>query len=356
MRRGKTVRSSKGRANHLIWVPTGGHIGDAVMITSLFAEILRHQPEMKIQYLVRRNAPFIANLAAAYPAITIIPIPNAPLGALKALLPIFKHRAIVVAPPSWGVHPKVIKMLMLVLRLRGDEVVGYEDGTSFQPWHIRVSREKQKERYIDSLRRAANAVGLETESLGSPPQLKLNATMPEDFPFGGKRYLVIHPFPHMATFKTIPLHRWKDLVQWLRKEYPEFGLVITGAEVDRSKAEEINSVIDNSIYLAINRPLMDVAGLIENATLYIGVDTGPTHIAGVLSAPSVVLAHQNEPTWLPSYNPNAVLLWNKERCVCGVPGEVCFAEEDGLQYRRCVYYIPDKQIHDAIRAKIDSPK
>jgi ADP-heptose:LPS heptosyltransferase len=341
MRRAKTM--------HLIWLPTGGHIGDAVMITSLFAEILRYQPDMQIHYLVRRNAPFIANLAAAYPSVTIIQIPDNPIGALRALLPIFKHRATVVAPPSWGVHPKVIKILVAALRLRGDSTVGFEDETSFQPWATTIAREKQKERYIDSLRRAVNSVSLQTESLGSPPQLKLNVEMPNDFPYNRKRYFVIHPFPHMATTKTIPLRRWKDLVRWLGKEYPDLGLVITGAEVDRSKAEEIATATDQKIFLAINRQLMEVAGLIENAALYIGVDTGPTHIAGVLGAPSVVLAHQNEPTWLPSYNPNATLIWNKEECVCGIAGKRCLVEEDGLPYRRCVYYISDEMIHGAIR-------
>jgi ADP-heptose:LPS heptosyltransferase len=177
-------------------------------------------------------------------------------------------------------------------------------------------------------------------------------TLPEDFPFVGKPYVVIHPFPHMATFKTIPFHRWKSLVAWLARTYPGYGIVITGAEVDREQAAEVAT---EGTYLAINQPLLSVAGLIEHARLYIGVDTGPTHIAGVLNASSVVLAHQNEPTWLPSYNPNALLLWNREHCVCRVPGEECAVEEDGKIYRRCVYYIPDEAIHAAIRGKLDQP-
>jgi ADP-heptose:LPS heptosyltransferase len=345
MRRGKTMR--------ITWLPTGGHIGDAIMILSLFAEIIRNAPDTKIHYLVRRNATAITDLATAYPEVIVIPIPNNPIGALRALLPIFKHRAIVVAPPSWGVHPKVIKFLAALFRLRGDTVLGFEDGTHFQPWNIKVSREKQKERYIDSLRRAVNAAGIKTEQIGAPPQLKLAAVMPKEFPFVTKKYFVIHPFPHMATFKTIPLRRWKDLVEWLRKSYPDYGIVITGAEVDKAKAEEITDASDEKIYLAVNRSLLEVAGLIEHSALYIGVDTGPTHIAGVLSVPSVVLAHQNEPAWLPSYNPNAVLLWSKEKCVCGT-GEDCTVEEEGQLYRRCVYYISDEMIHDAISAKIHS--
>jgi ADP-heptose:LPS heptosyltransferase len=170
-----------------------------------------------------------------------------------------------------------------------------------------------------------------------------------------KEYVVIHPFPHMASYKTIPLHRWKALVTWLKANYPNIGIVITGAEVDRDKAEEIAAVVHNDVFLSINRPLLEVAGLMQNSILYVGIDTGPTHIAGVLGVSSVVLAHQNEPTWLPSYNPNAILLWNKEKCICGIPGKNCITEEDGLTYRRCVYYIPDELIYSTIREKIGLP-
>ena len=347
MRRGKTVR--------LIWLPTGGQIGDAIMIISLFAEVLRHAPDAEIQYLVRRNAAFIIDLAAAYPNIKVISVPNSSIGALAAVVPLFKRRATMIAPPAWGVHPTVIKLLAVLFRVRGDTLLGFEDGTNFQPWGVTISREKQKERYIDSLRRALNVVSIQTEPLGSPPRLELATIIPADFPFAGKRFFVIHPFPHMATFKTIPLRRWKDLIRWLGKEYPDMGIVITGAEVDCVQAQEVAAVADKNVFLAINRSLLEVAGLIEHAALYIGVDTGPTHIAGVLSAPSVVLAHQHEPAWLPSYNTNATLLYDKEHCVCGVLGEDCIVEEEGLRYRRCVYYIKDESIHDAIRAKIGSP-
>jgi ADP-heptose:LPS heptosyltransferase len=119
--------------------------------------------------------------------------------------------------------------------------------------------------------------------------------------------------------------------------------------VDRKEAEELLQSAGAKGYLAVGKPLMEVGGLIEHGQLYVGVDTGPTHIAGVLGATSVVLAHQNEPTWLPSYNPNATLIWNKEKCVCRVQGEVCVVSEDGELYRRCVYYIPDEEIQGAIR-------
>jgi ADP-heptose:LPS heptosyltransferase len=339
------------RPSQLIWLPTGGHIGDAVMVSSLFAEITREMPHLKIVYLVRRNAPFIAELTKAYPAITVISVPASPLGAFRVVLPLLAHRVMVIAPPPWGVRPFILKALSFLFVLRGDRVVAFDDGGKWRPYSAVIKHDKTK-RYIDNLRAAAALVGLPTAPFDSPPRLKLLSLLPSDFPFTATPYIVIHPFPHMATSKTLPLRRWIHLVQELRQAYPAYGLVITGAEVDRTQAEEIAAAVDEGVFLAINRPLLELAGFIEHAKLYIGVDTGPTHIAGVLHAPSVVLAQQAEPMWLPTYNPNALLVWEKKNCVCGIPGKTCAAWEDGKSYRRCVYDIEDETIFSAVRAKL----
>ncbi|MCR4276183.1 MAG: hypothetical protein NUV90_02270 [Candidatus Parcubacteria bacterium] len=339
------------RPTQLIWLPTGGHIGDAVMVASLFAEITREMPHVKIAYLVRRNAPFIAELVKAYPAITVIPVSSSPLGAFKAILPLFATQSIVIAPPPWGARPFILKILSFLFILRGDRVIAFADGGMWQPYSAVIAHDQNK-RYIDNLRAAAALASLSTDPIGSPPHLRLLSSLPSDFPFVAKPYIVLHPFPHMATSKTMPLRRWIHLVQELRRKYPAYGIVITGAGVDREQAHKIAFSVDEGVFCAINRPLLEVAGLIEHARLYIGVDTGPTHIAGVLHAPSVVLAQQKDPMWLPTYNPNATLLSEKKNCVCGVPGEVCAAWEEGKSYRRCVYDISDEMILSAVSAKL----
>ncbi len=334
---------------HLIWLPTGGHIGDAVMIVSLFSEVLRRTPDMHIQYLVRRNAPFIADLTAAYPNIIVIPVPYSLVGALRAALPLLKHQSVVIAPPAWGNRPLVIKLLAALLRLRGDIVVGFKDESLWHPY--RLIEHDRSLRYIDNLRRALLLASVPTEPIGSPPCMKFLSELPPEFPFAGQLYIVVHPFPHMSTRKTLPLRRWRNLAQELRQRYPSCGLVITGAEADRVEAQKI-AANKPEIFLAINLPLRQVAGLIEHAKLYIGIDTGPTHIAGVLQAPSIILAQQKEPMWLPSYNPNALLIWEKKNCVCGQPGKRCEVFEDGKPYRRCVYDLSDETIFAAIAAKL----
>lgn len=338
----------------IIWLPTGGHMGDAIMILSLFAEALRTDPSLRISYVVRRNAGLITGLASKYPQITIVSIPRTLWGSVRAVLPLFAHRAIVIAPPAWDVHPKVVKLLALLFRLRGDTVIGFEDHTRVQPWHIAIDYEKHTERYIDGLRRSFIASRLPTQELGSAPSLSFAMSLPPDFPFISRPYVLVHPFPELATYKTMPLRRWQDLVHWLREAYPAYGIVLTGTDRDRLSIRDVASADDANVFFALNLPAEQLAGMIAQAAAYIGVDTGPTHIAGVLHVPSVVIAQQPIPAWLPTYNPNAILVWSKEECVCRQPSKNCVIvdPEAGTEHRRCVYFVSDGAIHAAISEKL----
>jgi ADP-heptose:LPS heptosyltransferase len=331
----------------LIWLPTGGHMGDAIMILSLFGELIENNSQLEIDYLARRNAKLIAQLAQSYKKVNVISISGSFSHSFQKTFPFLRERAILIAPPARNIHPASIKFLAFMARLRGDFVLGFRDIARLQPYEVVLNYDRNA-RYIDNLRRLAQLAGLKTLPLGSPPSYEIESSLPENFPFINKAYIVIHPFPHMATYKTLPFKRWGVLLQKLRGLYPEYGIVITGAEVDRPQAEELDSILNKDLYLGINLPIQELAGVIKNSKLYVGVDTGPTHLAGVLHMPSVIIAQQNEPAWLPDYNLNASLIWDKIHCVCGQPGKDCVIEEDGLPYRKCVYFTSDETILEAV--------
>ena len=94
---------------------------------ALFGELYHLEPNLKITYIARRNSKVFADLARAYPKVTVVNLPYSILGALKTILPLFKKRSVVIAPPPRDVHPFIIKLLSLAFYLRGDEVVGFKD-------------------------------------------------------------------------------------------------------------------------------------------------------------------------------------------------------------------------------------
>jgi len=98
----------------------------------------------------------------------------------------------------------------------------------------------------------------------------------------------------------------------------------------------------------VNLPILEVAWLVGHAALYIGVDTGITHLAGVLGQKSIVISHFGDPTWIPTYNPNVRALVNSVR------GKDAYIEEDGVRYRAAMYDISDIFFLDSVRLALSN--
>jgi len=100
-------------------------------------------------------------------------------------------------------------------------------------------------------------------------------------------------------------------------------------------------------------PMGETAWVIDHAALYLGVDTGITHLAGVLQQKSLVLSHFRIPTWRPTYNPNARAIANSKRCECA-QGGACEIKDGGIAYTRCMYDISDEFMIDSVRLALTS--
>jgi ADP-heptose:LPS heptosyltransferase len=335
------------KPKHILWLPTGGQIGDALMMLSVLAEFLEREPEGKVTYLARRNAPLISDLASAYSRICVMQIPKNPFNACMYVAGLFlRGNYIVVVPPTPGKHPREIKIVAALFKLMpGNTVIGMRDNGTWQPFNRMVDYDLAILN-IDNLRRLLRMGAVTVAPEGASPRLLLDTKVPQAFPYVPGSYIVIHPFPTLPS-KTLPLHRWKALLVELARQYPSVSFVITGSKENASLAQEMSADIPRT-QVATGLPILEVAGIIRNSALYIGVDTGITHLAGVLHHKSVVLAQRSSPTWLLYYNPNAKVLVNTTRCTCDVNKESCFVQEDGQKYYRCLYDIIDKTILDAI--------
>lgn len=333
------------KPKHILWLPTGGQIGDALMALSALAEFLEREPEGRVTYLARRNATIIADLARAYPRIQVVPIPKNPFNAFALIVRLFvSGRYVVIVPPTPGTHPKEIKSIATLFRcMPGNRVVGMLDRGSWQPYTHTVVYDTALLN-INNLRHELHAGGIETASDNTPPSLRLEVQLPQNISLP-HAYIAIHPFPTLQS-KTLPMHRWSSLLLDFAKQYPDLSFVVTGSKENEPAAKEMTLNLPRT-QLAINLPILEVAGIIQNSALYISVDTGITHLAGVMNHKSVVLAQRSSPTWLPTYNPNAKVLLNTSRCTCDNAERDCFVEEDGQRYYKCLYDITDEAIFTA---------
>jgi heptosyltransferase-3 len=80
------------------------------------------------------------------------------------------------------------------------------------------------------------------------------------------------------------------------RAHPQAHFVLLGGREERPKIRELERHLrDHATVAAGKLSLRQTAALMQQLGLYIGVDTGPTHLAGAIGVPMVALYHCYSP-------------------------------------------------------------
>jgi heptosyltransferase-3 len=117
---------------------------------------------------------------------------------------------------------------------------------------------------------------------------------------GNSRYAVLHPHPQW-TYKQWTVAGWIDTGNYLHER--GLKLVLTGgttqAELDYV-ADIAKQLPEDTINLAGQLSLAQLTFVLTHAVLYIGVDTGITHLAAATNVPVIALYGPTNPVkWAP---------------------------------------------------------
>ena len=109
--------------------------------------------------------------------------------------------------------------------------------------------------------------------------------------------------------KNWPVRHWRALGEMLAGLEPGPVLLIVGGEADRDTVLTLqNEWRGMELLRAWNLPLPHLAAVIARCALFIGHDSGISHLAAAAGAPSLVMFGKTDPAvWGPS-NRNAVIL------------------------------------------------
>lgn len=115
------------------------------------------------------------------------------------------------------------------------------------------------------------------------------------------RHLPAQPRPlvgfQLASFPTKayrdwPIESFAALGRRLLESYPSAHLLLLGGQESRARAAALARALGpRAVPLAGRFALRMTAALMSRLDLYVGVDTGPTHLAGALRIPVVALYH-----------------------------------------------------------------
>jgi lipopolysaccharide heptosyltransferase III len=100
-------------------------------------------------------------------------------------------------------------------------------------------------------------------------------------------------------YRDWPLGHFGDLCERILKRWPIAHVMIFGGSLERGRAEQLAGRFPSrSTSVAGKLSLRETAALMNSLDLYVGVDTGPTHVMGALHRPMVALYHCYSPSRL----------------------------------------------------------
>lgn len=291
-----------------------GAIGDFLMSIFL-AEMLQKSGVIDhITIVVPRNLNFLRGLIGAYPYISAIEVSRR--GGWVQLLKIIRHPCLVILQPALGRIPLRVEILgWLISRSCGSELIGFQDKSRVcKALYSKTLVYETDQLYSENIQNLVRGLGAPV--LVQVPRLTLEPCLEHIKKCGlyQRRYMVFHPgsFVRKRSFTAPSVG---EVITYVLDKNPAMHVVLSGSGEDRQWIEQIKNGIQDRdrIMTAIGCSAQDIAALIRFADLYLGVDTGITHLACFLQARVIVAAHRGTATdWLPFYCPTATVLYRLE--------------------------------------------
>ncbi len=168
---------------------------------------------------------------------------------------------------------------------------------------VHSPRPSEDQHVIDHLFEPLNQLGIARPL--KVPSLQISARLPEDLenllgaPERQSPWIAIHPGASKAE-KRLPIPVWADVLHGLARERFIRVAVLAGAEEERLGIDlcaAVNELNPRSIH---NRPLMDIAAVLRKMSMYVGNDSGITHLAAALGCPTLAVFRSTDPhVWAP---------------------------------------------------------
>jgi heptosyltransferase-3 len=135
----------------------------------------------------------------------------------------------------------------------------------------------------------------EEEAAWAENELKLRLGVPLPKPLIG---LQVASFPTKG-YRDWPIERFTELCERIQQSYPNAHFLIFGGKLEKARTRFLHAHLAGcSTHYAGSLTLRQTAALMARLDLYIGVDTGPTHIMGALQRPMVAMYHPYSPSRL----------------------------------------------------------
>jgi len=269
---------------------------------------------LKLWVVIPKNEKLLKQFLEKYPYINII-LANKRSG--KGLIGIFSllkfifSKNLVITAPTPGKLSVFIKIMAKKISFFGrSELVGFEDGQKINKFiYTKLLKYNTKIIYPDFLKSVIKELGFEVKKEIPILKYSKDENILEELNLEEHKYIVFNPIA-ATKGRSLKEDDANKIIDFIKTFLPGIKVVLTGGKAD----EEILKTFTDKALILVNPEISKLCTLLENSRLFIGMDTGTSHVASFLQAKSLVIAQNGTPNWLPYYNENADILYSVNGC------------------------------------------
>jgi len=103
-----------------------------------------------------------------------------------------------------------------------------------------------------------------------------------------KEIIAIHPGSGNAK-KCWPVKKFVELIKWIKNDFKAKVLLIVGPAENRLKEQIKKLSEENDLFIVRNFPLNHLAAILQKCQVYLGNDSGITHLAAAVGVPTLAI-------------------------------------------------------------------
>ncbi|HYL77688.1 MAG TPA: glycosyltransferase family 9 protein [Bryobacteraceae bacterium] len=250
-------------------------LGDCVLTTPALKLLKRERPDLEIGVVVEQR---FAAVFEGNPAVSAILAPE--LGVIRRW-----HPALCLN--LHGGRPSQLLTLASGAQIRA----GFAHHSGAAIYRVKIPRAQEilgEERPVHTAEHLASAMFYLGVPIGEIPRASLFAERHA----AERPYAVIHSTA-AAAYKTWPAERFLAVAEHLQRTHALEPVFIGSGDDDLTLFHKYRRIA--------GAPLRDVMSLLAGASLFVGNDSGPAHMAAALGIPVVVLFGrlEHQVTWAP---------------------------------------------------------
>ncbi len=342
------IRNARSRIDpasiHKILLVRLRRIGDVVMTTPSIRALRQRYPQAEIDYLVEEPYRQLVEQNADLGEVIIFPRHLSGAEFFRRMRPIRHKRYDLLIDFHGG--PRA---LWISIFSRARIKIGHRLKYKHIFYHITLPRTLDTgplhsvENHFNLVRAAdveAAAIPPVTMPPARPEEKARIASLFRHNDWGGRRVIVLH-IGAGNRFRDWGLENLRSLISRLG-QLPDTVTILIGGREDRARAQTLLPAPETSVYSCVGRLILrEVRELISRASLFLGPDSGPMHIAATTETPIVAYFGPTLPAHFAPWRTGTMQLEKSFAC------RPCRQRKCAFKDFRCLLTITPEEVYQA---------